>query len=217
VGAPYTKAEHRLFEAVMEVCEEKNITVSRFCEALAPVLGRTPKALMVYISKLNKQAKTLPPTASPPDVAAGHLSENRPSESHPFENLHSDSQNGTNKSARESLREFIRDLSGIIPSFLEEDILLDEPDFGEIIDVEVKDVRPYGAIVSEPKTGWRGLLHISEISYRHIDDVSKYVQPGQRIKVVVIRSPDGRKACSLKRLPWALKGWDVVDKDPRVP
>jgi small subunit ribosomal protein S1 len=71
---------------------------------------------------------------------------------------------------------------------------------GDLIDGVVKALKPYGAFVEVG--GLSGLLHISQISYDRIDDLEKVLQPGMRIKCMIIDHDkvNGRIALSTKTL-----------------
>ena len=59
---------------------------------------------------------------------------------------------------------------------------------------------PFGAFVSLPE-GKTGLVHISEVSYEFVQDLSTVLSDGQTVSVKVISiAPDGKIALSIKRL-----------------
>jgi polyribonucleotide nucleotidyltransferase len=60
-----------------------------------------------------------------------------------------------------------------------------QPEIGEIYQGKVKALQPYGAFV-EILPGKDGLLHISEIEWRRIDDVSTVLKEGDEIEVKLI-------------------------------
>lgn len=71
---------------------------------------------------------------------------------------------------------------------------------GEIFEGTVEELAPYGAFV-EFLPGKTGLLHISEISNEYVDDVEKFLEVGQKVKVKVLEvSRDGKYALSIKAL-----------------
>ncbi len=50
-----------------------------------------------------------------------------------------------------------------------------------------------------------GLVHISEVSWEHVDDLNKMFKVGQTVKAKVVKIEDGRISLSIKRLladPW---------------
>lgn len=71
---------------------------------------------------------------------------------------------------------------------------------GDVIDGIVKALKPYGAFVEVG--GMSGLLHISQISMDRINDLEKVLQPGQKIKCMIIDHDkvNGRIALSTKTL-----------------
>jgi small subunit ribosomal protein S1 len=76
---------------------------------------------------------------------------------------------------------------------------------GQIREGVVRSVRPFGAFVD--LGGVDGLLHISEMSWTRVQDPNQIVQPGQGVKVVVLKlDREGRKVgLGLKQLtasPW---------------
>lgn len=71
---------------------------------------------------------------------------------------------------------------------------------GDVIEGVVKALKPYGAFVEVG--GMSGLLHISQISMDRIIDIEKVLQPGQKIKCMIIDHDkvNGRIALSTKTL-----------------
>jgi len=71
---------------------------------------------------------------------------------------------------------------------------------GDVIDGIVKALKPYGAFVEVG--GMSGLLHISQISMDRINDLEKVLEPGQKIKCMIIDHDkvNGRIALSTKTL-----------------
>jgi small subunit ribosomal protein S1 len=71
---------------------------------------------------------------------------------------------------------------------------------GDVIEGVVKALKPYGAFVEVG--GMSGLLHISQISMDRIVDIEKVLQPGQRVKCMIIDHDkvNGRIALSTKTL-----------------
>jgi small subunit ribosomal protein S1 len=66
---------------------------------------------------------------------------------------------------------------------------------GETLDGVVTSVQPFGAFVDIG--GIQGLVHVSELSARHVDDVSKTVVAGQRVRVRVLDVDPGRGRVAL--------------------
>ncbi len=59
------------------------------------------------------------------------------------------------------------------------------PEVGEVYDAKVKSIMPYGAFV-EFMPGKEGLLHVSEIKWERVEDVSKVLEEGEEIKVKLL-------------------------------
>jgi polyribonucleotide nucleotidyltransferase len=60
-----------------------------------------------------------------------------------------------------------------------------KPVVGEIYEGKVKAIMPYGAFV-EIMPGKDGLLHVSEIKWEKVDDVSKVLEEGEEVKVKLV-------------------------------
>ena len=56
---------------------------------------------------------------------------------------------------------------------------------GSILDGKVTGITKFGAFVSLPE-GRSGLVHISEIAYTYVNEVSEHLKEGQEVKVKVI-------------------------------
>ena len=70
---------------------------------------------------------------------------------------------------------------------------------GSIVDGKVTGIMKFGAFVSLPE-GRSGLVHISEIAYTYVSEVSDYLQVGQEVKVKIIGiDPNGRINLSIKK------------------
>merc|ERR1712241_1413144 len=71
---------------------------------------------------------------------------------------------------------------------------------GDIVQGMVKALKPYGAFVEVG--GMSGLLHISQISFKRIEDLEKVLQPGMQVKCMIIDHDkvNGRIALSTKTL-----------------
>lgn len=70
---------------------------------------------------------------------------------------------------------------------------------GDIIEGKVTGIKPFGAFVSLPE-GKNGLVHISEVSYEYVQDLSGVLSEGQAVQVKVLSiAPDGKIALSIKR------------------
>ncbi len=70
---------------------------------------------------------------------------------------------------------------------------------GSIVDGKVSGITKFGAFVSLPE-GRSGLVHISEIAYAYVNEVSDYLHVGQEVKVKVVGIDDnGRINLSIKK------------------
>ena len=56
---------------------------------------------------------------------------------------------------------------------------------GSIVDGKVTGITKFGAFVALPE-GKSGLVHISEIAYSYVNEVSDYLKEGQEVKVKII-------------------------------
>jgi polyribonucleotide nucleotidyltransferase len=76
-----------------------------------------------------------------------------------------------------------------------------KPEIGTVYDGKVKAIMPYGAFV-EIMPGKDGLLHVSEIKWEKVEDVSKVLEEGEEIKVklVAIDPKSGKLKLSRKVL-----------------
>ena len=70
---------------------------------------------------------------------------------------------------------------------------------GSILDGKVTGITKFGAFVALPE-GKSGLVHISEIAYSYVNQVSDHLKEGQEVKVKVIGiDPAGKISLSIKR------------------
>ncbi len=70
---------------------------------------------------------------------------------------------------------------------------------GSIVDGKVTGITKFGAFVSLPE-GRSGLVHISEIAYAYVNEVSDYLSVGQDVKVKIVGIDDnGRINLSIKK------------------
>lgn len=69
---------------------------------------------------------------------------------------------------------------------------------GEIVEGKVTGITKYGAFVSLPG-GKSGMVHISEISYSYVNEVSDSLAVGQDVKVKIIAMENGRINLSIKQ------------------
>lgn len=70
---------------------------------------------------------------------------------------------------------------------------------GSVVQGKVTGITKFGAFVSLPE-GKSGLVHISEIAYAYVSDVSEHLQVGQEVSVKVIGIDEsGRINLSIKK------------------
>ncbi|PIR25850.1 MAG: 30S ribosomal protein S1 [Candidatus Brennerbacteria bacterium CG11_big_fil_rev_8_21_14_0_20_43_10] len=76
---------------------------------------------------------------------------------------------------------------------------------GDSIDGEITGIANFGAFIKFGNPPLEGLIHISEIDYKMIDDPAKYVRVGEIVKAKIVNITNGRVFLSLKALkenPW---------------
>jgi small subunit ribosomal protein S1 len=73
----------------------------------------------------------------------------------------------------------------------------------------VRSVREFGAFVD--LGGADGLLHVSEMSWNRVQDPTTVVQPGQSVKVVVLKVDREKRKMSLGLKQLQASPWDAVD------
>lgn len=70
---------------------------------------------------------------------------------------------------------------------------------GKIVEGKVKSIAPFGAFV-ELEGGVQGLVHISEISFGYVKEVSDHIKVGDAVKVKIIaEGKNGRFDLSIKQ------------------
>ena len=70
---------------------------------------------------------------------------------------------------------------------------------GDIVEGKITGIKPFGAFVALPDHK-NGLVHISEVSYEFVQDLSTVLSEGQTVQVKVMSiAPDGKIALSIKR------------------
>jgi small subunit ribosomal protein S1 len=84
---------------------------------------------------------------------------------------------------------------------------------GQIYDGIVRSVKDFGAFVD--LGGVDGLLHVSEMSWQRVNDATKIVQPGQAVKVMVLKIDHERRKVSLGLKQLTASPWD--DLEDRFP
>ena len=71
---------------------------------------------------------------------------------------------------------------------------------GEIVDCTVEQIMPYGAFVRIAKNGRKGMIHISELSYSFVKNITDVLNLQDKIQAKVIRIDErGRIDLSLKQ------------------
>lgn len=82
------------------------------------------------------------------------------------------------------------------------------PNAGDYVIVVIKDIVPYGAFVELPEyPGYRGFIHISEISTSWVKNIRHHVKEGQMRVAKVLNVSHHKKMCdlSLKRVSGAIE------------
>ncbi len=70
---------------------------------------------------------------------------------------------------------------------------------GSVLRGKITGIAPFGAFV-ELEDGKTGLVHISEVSSEYVDDISKHLTQGQKVKVKVMTIDEkGKISLSIKR------------------
>ena len=70
---------------------------------------------------------------------------------------------------------------------------------GSVLEGKVTGITKFGAFVALPG-GRSGLVHISEIAYSYVSDVSEFLKEGQEVKVKIVNIDDaGRINLSIKK------------------
>jgi ribosomal protein S1 len=73
----------------------------------------------------------------------------------------------------------------------------------------VRSIRDFGAFVD--LGGVDGLLHVSEMSWSRVQDAGSVVQPGQIVKVVVLKLDPEKRKVSLGLKQLTQSPWDTAD------
>jgi small subunit ribosomal protein S1 len=77
---------------------------------------------------------------------------------------------------------------------------------GQVRDGIVRSVKEFGAFVDVG--GADGLLHVSEMSWSRVPDAAQVVQPGQNVKVIILKVDRERRKLSLGMKQLAPSPWD---------
>jgi ribosomal protein S1 len=80
---------------------------------------------------------------------------------------------------------------------------------GQVYDGIVRTLKDFGAFVDIG--GVDGLLHVSEMSWQRVADPSKFVQPGQKVKVVVLKLDPEKRKVSFGMKQLTESPWDSAD------
>ena len=76
-------------------------------------------------------------------------------------------------------------------------------DIGEEVEGEITGIAPFGLFVNAK--GVEGLIHISEVAWEHVGDLTNLYKVGQKVKAKIVKIDDGKVSLSLKRMqvdPW---------------
>ena len=68
---------------------------------------------------------------------------------------------------------------------------------GTVLEGTVQTIKPYGAFV-DLGDGIDGLVHISQMSQKRVNDPAEVVKEGEKVKVRIIRVADGKISLSMK-------------------
>ena len=70
---------------------------------------------------------------------------------------------------------------------------------GNIVEGKVTGITKFGAFVELPG-GQTGMVHISEVSFEYVKEITDYLSDGQMVKVKVLTiSPEGKVGLSMKK------------------
>ena len=83
---------------------------------------------------------------------------------------------------------------------------------GTVLEGVVESLQPYGAFV-DLKDGLSGLVHISQISQRRIKKPSEVLKVGDRVKVKILNTNDGKISLSMKAVEEAQEAEDGAEFD----
>ncbi|MEB3294116.1 MAG: S1 RNA-binding domain-containing protein [Synechococcales bacterium] len=72
---------------------------------------------------------------------------------------------------------------------------LSQYEMGQLVSGQVASLKPFGVFVD--LEGCVGLLHVSQISQKRVEDLEKLFQPGQEIKTLIVNIDEGQNRISL--------------------
>ncbi|MBM4318738.1 MAG: S1 RNA-binding domain-containing protein [Deltaproteobacteria bacterium] len=81
---------------------------------------------------------------------------------------------------------------------------------GADLDGRVSSLRPFGAFVD--LGGVDGLVHISELTHRHVDDPAEVLRVGQEVRVRVLAIEDGGRRISLSLKALEQDPWETAEE-----
>jgi small subunit ribosomal protein S1 len=81
---------------------------------------------------------------------------------------------------------------------------------GQVREGVVRSVQPYGAFVD--LGGVDGLLHVSQMSWQRVNNPADIVQPGQRVRVVVLKLDHEARKVGLGLKQMTASPWDDVEQ-----
>jgi small subunit ribosomal protein S1 len=85
---------------------------------------------------------------------------------------------------------------------------------GQIREGIVRSVREFGAFVD--LGGVDGLIHVSDLSWQRVQDVGTIVQPGQKVKVVVLKLDREHRKVGLGLKQLTASPWDTITEKYRT-
>jgi polyribonucleotide nucleotidyltransferase len=93
--------------------------------------------------------------------------------------------------------------------------IVEKPEVGKVYKGKVTSIMDFGAFV-EILPGKEGLLHVSEIDYKRVENVEDYVKIGDEIDIKLVDLERGGKLrLSIKALQPAPEGWVEPERKPR--
>lgn len=102
----------------------------------------------------------------------------------------------------------------------EESVAIENLQVGDVFDASIVRIEPFGIFVKidiqakkekgEKSSYLEGLVHISEVSWEKVDDISGKYKVKDKIKVVLINKGDGRLQFSIKRL--SIDPWEKIEE-----